>query len=161
VNIELPDPAVRLVIFGIPAPKGSKTAFPFRRPGGGLGVKVTEGKGGTALPTWLGQVHTAVQATAAGGAPMLDGPLVAWVAFWLPKPKSAPKRRRIWPDRKPDLDKLLRALLDPLTGVLIADDARIVRFSRLEKLYAENGEAPRAEIMLWRAEDLEPQLMGA
>src|SRR3546814_13564041 len=38
----------------------------------------------------------------------LDGPLLVRMVFTLPKPMSAPKRRRTWPDKKPDLSKLIR-----------------------------------------------------
>jgi crossover junction endodeoxyribonuclease RusA len=57
----------------------------------------------------------------------LSGPLAVTIHFTLPKPKSAPKRRRTYPDRKPDIDKLMRSTLDALTASgLIEDDARII-----------------------------------
>jgi crossover junction endodeoxyribonuclease RusA len=60
-----------------------------------------------------------------GEHPPLDVPLVVTLDFLLPKPKSAPKKRYL-PDRRPDLDKLTRAVLDALTGIVFTDDARIV-----------------------------------
>lgn len=159
--IERPRPAISFTVYGVPAPKGSKSAFPIRRSTGRMGVAVVEGKSAR-QKDWAHRVEEVVQGLAEGGAPMLDGPIDAWVCFFLPKPKSAPKRRRTWPDRKPDLDKLIRALMDPLTGVLIVDDARIVNFSRLEKVYAEDAtpedSRPRAEVMLWLSEDLVAQV---
>ncbi|MGQ0669536.1 MAG: RusA family crossover junction endodeoxyribonuclease, partial [Actinomycetota bacterium] len=109
---------------------------------------------------WSRRVEEVVQSLAAEGVPMLEGPIIAWVTFWVPKPRSAPKRRRTWPDRKPDLDKLCRAIMDPCSGVLIRDDAQIVEFICLRKLYADEDlfdHRPRAEVRLWRAADLEPQ----
>lgn len=41
------------------------------------------------------------------------------------KPASV-SRKRIWPVVPPDVDKLERATLDSLTGVLFADDAQVV-----------------------------------
>lgn len=65
------------------------------------------------------------------------------MVFTLPKPLSAPKRRRTWPDKKPDLSKILRSTEDALTDSgIIRDDARIVSYSRLEKVYP--GEDPEA-----------------
>ncbi len=47
------------------------------------------------------------------------------VNFFLAKPASIPKRRQ-YPVVKPDIDKLLRATLDSLTGVLFEDDAQVI-----------------------------------
>jgi crossover junction endodeoxyribonuclease RusA len=58
--------------------------------------------------------------------------------FGLPKPKSAPKRRRVWPDKRPDLDKLIRAVLDALTQVIFADDSQVVEI-RATKDYVAPG----------------------
>ena len=58
------------------------------------------------------------------------------MVFTLPKPSSAPKRRRTWPMRKPDLSKLARSTEDALVDAgLLADDARIVEYQRLAKVY--------------------------
>ncbi len=137
---------------------GNKTAIPFKTKDGRMRVAVREGKKDGQPQRWRQAVEAVVQEQARSGAPLLDGPIVAWVCFYLPKPKSAPKSRRVWPDRKPDLSKLLRAIEDPMKGKLIADDARIVRFARLEKVYVEDvspfpyDARPRAEVMLWLAE---------
>jgi crossover junction endodeoxyribonuclease RusA len=55
-----------------------------------------------------------------------DGPVGIDLHFGIPKPKSAPKRRRVWPAKRPDLDKLTRAVLDALTYVIFADDSQVV-----------------------------------
>lgn len=70
-----------------------------------------------------------------GDAPAFDDPVAVQVDFYLPRPKSAPKRQR-YPHRKPDLDKLLRAILDSLTGVVLVDDARVVDVT-MRKRFAE------------------------
>lgn len=73
--------------------------------------------------------------------PSLDGPLRASIVFTLQRPPSAPKHR-IWPDRKPDLSKLLRSTEDALvTSGVIADDARIVTFNDLRKVYVGDPDA--------------------
>lgn len=79
---------------------------------------------------------------------LLDGPIVAGMVFHLPRPKSRPKKDK-YPDRKPDLDKLTRAVLDGLSGIIYTDDARIVGFDRLKKVY---GDPPRVEITIRPAE---------
>ena len=95
------------------------------------------------------------------GLPMLTGPLGMTVVFTLPKPLSAPKRRRTWPCRRPDLDKLLRSTLDALTGEVFADDAQIVSL-RAAKAYPREFDSgpqsgtldrPGATIYVWRLAD--------
>jgi Holliday junction resolvase RusA-like endonuclease len=44
-----------------------------------------------------------------------------------------------WPATKPDADKLARATLDSLTGILFDDDSRIVELSVLKR-YAAPGQ---------------------
>jgi hypothetical protein len=65
------------------------------------------------------------------------------MVFTVQKPKSAPKTRRTWPDKKPDLSKLVRSTEDAITDAgLWADDARVVEYARLAKVYP--GEDPMA-----------------
>ena len=57
---------------------------------------------------------------------MIAGPIAVVIDFYLQRPSSAPKRRTM-PDRRPDLDKLVRSTFDALTTAsVIEDDARIV-----------------------------------
>ena len=81
----------------------------------------------TAVAPWRAAV---VRATAAAmnttGINMIAGPIAVVIDFYLQRPSSAPKRRTM-PDRRPDLDKLLRSTFDALTTAsVIEDDARIV-----------------------------------
>lgn len=50
---------------------------------------------------------------------------VVHVIFNFPKPTSAPKKRRL-NTRRPDVDKLVRSILDALTEVAFPDDAQCV-----------------------------------
>jgi Holliday junction resolvase RusA-like endonuclease len=73
--------------------------------------------------------------------PLIDDPCELVVNFYMPKPKTV---NRPLPSVSPDLDKLIRAVGDSLTGTVITDDSRIVRISA-RKLYAE-GIEPGATI---------------
>ena len=65
----------------------------------------------------------------------LDGPLAAKLVFTLARPKSA-RKRDVAPCRTPDLDKCARLALDSCTAAgLWADDARVVEFTRLAKVW--------------------------
>lgn len=60
------------------------------------------------------------------GVTTLLAPSTVVIDFYLPRPASAPKHRTL-PDRRPDLDKLIRSTLDALTTAgAIEDDARVV-----------------------------------
>src|SRR5439155_21075240 len=61
-----------------------------------------------------------------------EGPVGIELHFGIPKPKSAPKRRHVWPDKRPDLDKLTRAVLDALTYVVFAVDSQVVDIAALK-----------------------------
>lgn len=109
-------------ILGVPCPQGSKK-FVGMNPKTELPQMVESSK---QLPKWRRQAK--LQATLQWrGKPPLDQPLVVIMTFTLPKPTSAPKTRTTWPDRKPDVSKLARAVEDSLTDAgVFADDARIV-----------------------------------
>ncbi len=72
---------------------------------------------------------------------LIDDPCELVVNFYMPKPKTV---NRPLPSVSPDLDKLIRAVGDSLSGTVITDDSRIVRISA-RKLYAE-GIEPGATI---------------
>jgi len=59
------------------------------------------------------------------GGVFFDGAIRLAVVFFLPRPKSAPTRVKYHLTR-PDLSKLVRAVEDPLTGILWSDDSRVV-----------------------------------
>lgn len=81
---------------------------------------------------------------------LMDGPLVLEATFYLLRPKSRPKRER-WPDRRPDLDNLVKSVKDALNGIVWTDDARIVDMI-VRKRY---GDPPRVEIAIRSAVDEE------
>lgn len=135
---------ITFVVMGLPAPQGSKSFLGVR---GGRGILVESAAAG--VKAWRARV-VAAALWARQPAP-LDGPLEAQIVFTVPKPRRAPIGRRTYPCTRPDLSKLLRATEDALTDArLIADDARIVEFSRLAKVYPNEDpqalEAPGARI---------------
>lgn len=117
---------VTFAVFGTPAPQGSK-----RHVGRGIMVESS-----AKVKPWREDVRAA--ATEAYDGPPLDGPLSVAVTFTLPKPKSAPKRRRTWPSRKPDIDKLVRSTFDAIGSAgLWKDDAQVVSLAA-SKVYVND-----------------------
>jgi Holliday junction resolvase RusA-like endonuclease len=112
---------IEFVVYGSPAPQGSKKFVGTTKAGRGLLVESSK-----KVKPWRMDVKAAAEAARAQHG-TITGPLVVTMVFTLPKPASAPKRRRTWPDRKPDLSKLVRSTEDAITDAgLWEDDARIV-----------------------------------
>jgi len=114
---------IRIVVYGLPIPQGSKKFVGMR---GDRPLMVEDNK---RHRPWREQVtkQAAVAMAKQAKATTLEGPLVVLMTFTLPKPKSAPKTRRTWPQKKPDASKLARAVEDSLTDAGVwADDALVV-----------------------------------
>ena len=131
---------IHFVAYGIPAPKGSTKAF--YRPGMRFPV-VTEDNAKTR--PWAAIVKdAALKATGGQSIPFAEGPVLVEARFYMRRPPSLPKRIE-YHVKKPDLDKLMRALKDSLTGVVWTDDSQVVML-HASKEYAQNGELPRVEV---------------
>jgi crossover junction endodeoxyribonuclease RusA len=83
---------------------------------------------------WRNAVAFAALDLITDGWELLDEPLELSVIFYLPRPKTA---TREFPAVMPDVDKLLRAVFDSLSGVIYLDDSRIIR-ATAQKLYADD-----------------------
>lgn len=104
---------------GTPRPQGSKRAITNQHTGRTHLIESSKHVG-----DWRGDVkHAAV--TAQGTNPPYTGPVAVHLAFHLPRPKSHPKTKITHPVKRPDIDKLTRAVLDALTGVIYHDDSQI------------------------------------
>lgn len=167
-------------VLGKPEPQGSATAFvptdkrgqPIRRAGGSIVVNVTSDNAG--LKKWRKAIASAA-ARAWGGRPMLeDEALRVECDFFLKRPEGhwrtgkfahllkddAPAK----PITIPDVDKLLRAVLDGLTDVIYRDDS-LVTGAPPEKHYAvpnekHNGQGARVSVFrcaMQTALDLPPE----
>jgi crossover junction endodeoxyribonuclease RusA len=79
------------------------------------------------------------------GQPLFPGPTAIFINLVLPRPKSAPKTYTPDATKRPDIDKLARACLDAITGVIIADDAQIIELQATKRL-ADIGETPGAAL---------------
>lgn len=125
---------VEFYVEGRPAPQGSKRAFP----NGGM----TEMS--RYVKPWRNAVAAAAH-TAAQGLPLIDEPVRLRVAFYITRPKKPKFPTR--PAVTPDLSKLVRATEDALTGLVWADDARVVSCLS-EKFWATNDHPPGAFIRI-------------
>lgn len=58
--------------------------------------------------------------------PLEDGPVELYVIAFSVKPQRPHPKRKYLPATRPDLDKILRAVGDALTGVFYKDDSQVV-----------------------------------
>jgi Holliday junction resolvase RusA-like endonuclease len=110
-----------ILVFGNPAPQGSKKFVGMNKQGRGIMVESSK-----KVRPWRQDVKAAAEAVR-GSAEPIDEPIRVRMVFTLPKPMSAPKTRRTFPSKKPDLSKLVRSTEDALTDAGIwRDDSRVV-----------------------------------
>lgn len=124
---------------GKPAPQGSK-----RYVGNGISVESSK-----AVKPWRADIreHIAARYSLAP----VTGALAVRLAFVMPRPASAPKRSTPAAVKRPDLDKLCRAVLDAIGSAgLWRDDSQVVDLAASKRL-AEPGETPGCRIRVGAA----------
>jgi crossover junction endodeoxyribonuclease RusA len=127
---------MRIEVAGIPAPQGSK-----RHVGGGRMVEMSR-----AVGPWREAVRAETQRAlaalpnngcASGLGSFAHGPKRVDICFYLPRPKSAPRSVE-FPVKRPDLDKLVRAVLDGMTaGGAWPDDSEVIEITA-QKVFASS-----------------------
>jgi crossover junction endodeoxyribonuclease RusA len=123
---------------GRPAPQGSK-----RHVGGGRMIESSK-----ALPGWrrhIADIATRQAANAHPWLPIINRPVAVELWFILPRPirlkGSVPHIKR------PDVDKLARAVLDAITGIVLADDSLVTELYA-RKRHAEPDETTGVHIRI-------------
>jgi Holliday junction resolvase RusA-like endonuclease len=126
-------------IYGDPAPQGSKRVFNGR---------IVEASGNK-LKVWRKAIAAACQNKVTEEHSLLLGPVRVEVEFYLPRPVSVTIKKRALPIVPPDLDKLLRGLLDGIgqSEVIWGDDSQVVQIDAV-KLYADETE-PGATVTIY------------
>ena len=139
------EPAYLLVFFvaGTPRSAGSKRIF--RRRDGGLNVT----HDGIYTAEWMQTVAgEALKARCEAGLPVLTSGVEVTATFSFQRPRNQFRRDgTVYPEapalptsyRVPDLDKLARALLDGLAGIIYIDDHQVVRLTLSKQWGEEEG----------------------
>lgn len=103
----------------------------------------------TGVHPWRADVKV-FAAEAMRGHSLFTGPVRMRCDFVLKRPVSTPKRPPTPPAiKKPDLDKLLRAIGDALKGTVYAEDSLIVEIIGTKRI-AEEGEQPGVTVKVTR-----------
>ncbi len=123
-----------LTVPGKPLPKGS-----LKHVGRGRLVEQTKVKG------WMAEIRKHITEAYGVDGPLFEGPVAVELAFTFPRPVAA--KNRLYPHMRSagDIDKLVRAVLDALQPVVLADDSLVVQLTAL-KLYESDLYAPGVEI---------------
>ena len=119
---------IRFRVDGRPVPQGSMSA---------VNGHIFHSQG-SALASWRAAI--AIAARHAGAKPSIQ-PIAMTMVFVFQKPKTV---TRYEPTVPPDLDKLIRAVLDGLTAVAYKDDAQVTEIKAV-KIY---GERPGVEVQV-------------
>lgn len=146
-----PPDSLTFTVLGIPRPQGSMRL---------LGV-TGDGRAKLRYPdsviVWRGDV-VAAAIRALDGRPAMLAPVAVWLTFQLPRPRnhygtgrnvgrlkeSAPR----FPSTTPDLDKLVRAILDGLTVAgCWRDDGQVVEL-HARKNYSHTPESTCADVLV-------------
>jgi hypothetical protein len=168
---------VRLIVYGKPAPQGSKKPVIIRSKGGPPRAGMMD-QPTTTLANWRPRVHDAANRAIRCQCPdpdcdavrlpfPLDVPVQVSMAFYFERPathfKAATRERAAFTVLREDAplvpatraqgdtEKLARAVADGLqSGRLLADDGLIARYCRLERLWAgPHAELQRAGAIIW------------
>lgn len=119
--------SVHFFVPGVPVQQGSKTAYVV-----GKRAVVTD-QNAKVLKPWRARVAAAAREAYWWPVERMERPVVVTVEFRFLRPKSV---KRAHPSVKPDVDKLLRSLLDAVTDSGIwRDDAQVVQV-HASKVYA-------------------------
>lgn len=124
---------IYFVVKGTPVGQGSMKAFPRKV---GRGVIVTHNS--SKLKPWRDQISWAAkEAMKSFKVSLIERPRAVHVdvKFYFERPKSQ-KADRTYKTTAPDLDKLERALLDSMSGIVYRDDAQVARVWKF-KLWAK------------------------
>ncbi len=145
-------------VWGVSQQMGSKRAF---TPKGWNRPIITDSN--RSLKGWQVLVRQAASTTlntlplASRG--LLLGGVRLTLAVVLPRPKSLAKK--LSPHLKaPDLDKLVRGLADPLSGLLYRDDSQVVELIA-SKRYAAVGESPHVDVRVEATQGTAPMRQPA
>jgi len=143
---------LQFVVAGVPVQKGSMRAFArvipgkFNKRGQPVAVATVTADNKAELRSWQ---HAIGAEAARAGARVLEGGVAVRVTFDFVRPASVSAKARPFHTVKPDLDKLVRAVLDGLTGVAFRDDAQVNKVTALKRYgdraqcLVELEEAPR------------------
>lgn len=132
----------RIEVLGTPVPEGSTKAIPYKSRDGATKVAIMHNKS-SELMDW--RYRIAKEYKESGGEYTEQYGVDIHVEFIFTRPKSVKAEKRPNMTVKPDVDKLLRAVMDALTGVAYKDDSQVVSVTAAKR-YGGKNDVDRAYI---------------
>jgi crossover junction endodeoxyribonuclease RusA len=149
--------AIAFTVAGLPIAQGSTAAFSR----GGKIHTTNDPKG--KINRWRGDVRTAYETSwdaTIVARTLLSGPVSMRLRFRFPRPawhflpvnarRAFPELRStapVWVSGPPDVDKLCRAILDALTGLVYVDDAQVAAVNATKR-YVVGGERAGVDVVV-------------
>lgn len=145
---------IKFFVPGIPKTAGSKSAYPFKKKNGKLGVAVAPAN--KKQKVWMADVKYFARKAYLGNP--VTGPVILCIEFVLPRPKNHygtgrnAGKLKPWaidlPHTKtPDRTKLLRAAEDALKGVIWKDDSQVFDGRTIKRYGNKTGAYIKIEIL--------------
>jgi Holliday junction resolvase RusA-like endonuclease len=130
---------IKFTVYGKPQPQGSTRGFVYNTYNprtNQMQARAAITSDNAANKPWRQQV-TQMAAIAAKGELIPRGtPVSIWLIFYFDPPKSLKKSASRLKTTKPDIDKLIRSVLDALTGTIFEDDSQVA-VCRMQKCFAQ------------------------
>lgn len=126
---------------GHPAPQGSK-----RHVGGGVMIESSK-----KVKPWRSDIRSALLGQEGGPRMRFEEAVHVHLEFVMPRPVSTPKRSTPPAVKKPDLDKLTRAVFDAIGSAGVWRDDSQVTSAIVGKRIAEIDEIPGCHVTISRA----------
>lgn len=130
---------IQFFVPGVPVPQGSKSLSMK----GGRAVMFDHNS--AALKSWRNIVHFTGVSYRNNRCPVYTNVKMTLIFYMGERPKThytktgkQSKQYREYPNVKPDIDKLIRSILDALTGVFYRDDSQVIQINA-SKLYGQSG----------------------
>ena len=134
---------IEMMILGIPQQQGSTKSMPYRKKDGRLGVSTYSAN--DKLQPWRDRVEYRIREVMTDQCVQFNDtdPLYVNCTFTFLVPASRHRKRKgypLWHTTVPDVDKLIRAILDAVTVATGIDDSRVARIETEKRYTDDNSE---------------------
>lgn len=142
---------IEFTVYGVASTMGSKRAF---IPKGWTHPVITDSNRN--LRSWQSLVADAASRaiTERRDWQILDGPVRLTLLFFLPRPKSLPKKV-LAHTKAPDTSKLVRSTEDAMSGIVYRDDSQVIELIAA-KCYASAHDSPHVYVRVEPTTEWQP-----
>lgn len=136
---------INFFIKGIPVPQGRPRFSVIKKKRGGQFVNTYDPPKSR---EWKGEIERQLVDGLWEGEP-LEGALHVHLIFFMPRPKSLPKKVKHH-IKKPDVDNLAKSILDAMTGICFKDDSQINMLTSSKCYLGLNDSEPGVDVDIFK-----------